>query len=87
VRVEAEQLRVGAQEGLDERRAGQHRELLVLERPQVLGADLRLALDIGDVEVLAHAGLAQRLTDAGHRRQTAAFRSTERAWGGRCGPT
>ena len=80
-----EQYRVGAQERLDESGSGEHRELPVLERPQVLGADLRLPLDIGDVEVLTHAGLAQRLTDGGHRCQYPTISSRERNRGG-CAP-
>src|SRR5256885_8694143 len=41
LRVEPEILRVGAQERLDEGVAREQRELLVLERTQVLRADLR----------------------------------------------
>ena len=39
---------------------GQQVPLLVLERAQVLGADLRRRLDLGDVDPGAHARLAQR---------------------------
>jgi hypothetical protein len=66
LRVESERLRVGAQERLDEGRAGQHPEFLVLERAQVLGADLCRPLDVCDVEVLPHPSLAQAVPDGGH---------------------
>src|SRR6185437_16094350 len=56
--VEAQRLRVGAQEALDERRARQEAPLLILERPQVLGADLRLRLDLRDVDASAHTRVA-----------------------------
>ena len=64
--VEPESLRVGAQKALDERRAGQQPPLLVLERAQVLGPNLRLALDLGHVDASAHARFAQRLADLRH---------------------
>src|SRR5256885_11383291 len=63
LRVEPEILRVGAQEGLDERVARKQRELLVLERTQVLRADLRRGLDLRDVDLLAHARLPQAFAD------------------------
>ena len=44
--VEAEVVRVRAQEALDVRLRGQHLELLVLEGAQVLAADLRRLLDL-----------------------------------------
>ena len=61
-------LRVRAQEALDEGRARQQAPLFVLERAQVLGADLRLRLDLGHVDALAHPRLAQRCSDLGHLR-------------------
>ena len=54
VRVEAHQLRIGAQEGLDEGGPGERSPFLVLERPQILRANLRPCLDIRDVELLTH---------------------------------
>src|SRR5258705_479881 len=49
VRVDAEELRVRAQEALDERGSGQHAEVLVLESTKVFGTDLGLGLDVCDV--------------------------------------
>ena len=46
--------------------AGQDVELLVLERAQVLGADLRRLLDLGEVEALAQARLAEAVADLEH---------------------
>src|SRR5258708_16446417 len=66
--VEAERLGVGAQEALYERRPRQQSPLFVLERPQVLGADLGLRLDLGYVDALTHPRLAQRCSDLRHRR-------------------
>ena len=60
VRVEPQELRVGAQEGLDVGRPRQHDPLLVLQRPQVLGADLRRLLDRRDVDLVADARFAQQ---------------------------
>ena len=45
---------------------GQQLEALVLERAQVLGADLRLVLELGEVELLAQARLAQAVADLEH---------------------
>ena len=53
-------------EPLRERVAGEHLRLFVLERAQVLRADLGADLEVVDVEVRALACLPQRLTDAGH---------------------
>ncbi len=55
VRVGPHHLGVGAQERLDEGRPRQEAPLLVLERPKVLGTDLRTLLDIRDAELLARA--------------------------------
>ena len=64
--VEAQHVRIGAKEALDERVAGQESPLLVLERAQVLPADLGACLEIDNVEVLPHPRLAERRTDTGH---------------------
>src|SRR5256885_15981770 len=64
LRVEPEILRVGAQERLDEGVAREQRELLVLERTQVLRADLRRGLDLRDVDLLAHPRFAQAFPDS-----------------------
>ena len=65
-RVEPEVVRVGAQERLDERGPGQQVPLLVLERAQVLGPDLRRRFHLGDVDPVAHARLAQLVPDLRH---------------------
>src|SRR3977135_3279013 len=65
--VEAEKLGIGAQEALDVRLRGQDAELLVLERTEVLGADLRRELDLRVLEGLANARLAQAVPDLEHR--------------------
>src|SRR5207244_11298462 len=57
--VEAEVLRVRPQEALDVRRARQLLELLLLERAQVLATDLRGLLELGELEPLAQARLAE----------------------------
>ena len=57
-RVQAEGLGVGPQKALDERRSRQQAPLFVLERPQVLGPDLGLRLDLGHVDPRAHTRLA-----------------------------
>src|SRR3954454_5017887 len=57
--VEPERLRVGPQEAADVRRPGEEVPLLVLERAQVLGTDLRLGLDLRDVDPRAHSRLAE----------------------------
>ena len=67
VGIEPEELRVGAQEGLHVGRAGQHDPLFVLERAQVLRADLRRLLDRRDVDLVADARLAQQRADVCHR--------------------
>jgi hypothetical protein len=63
--VEAEVLGVRA-EPLDVGRRGQGVERLVLERTEVLGADLRPLLQLGEVELLAQADLAEAVTDLEH---------------------
>ena len=66
--VEPQRLRVRSQEALGERGARQEIKLLVLHRAQVLRPDLGLRLDLGDVDLLAHARFAQRVADClGHR--------------------
>src|SRR5581483_2229026 len=64
--VEPEVVRVRPQEALHVRRPGQRLERLVLERPEVLRADLRALLELREVELLAHARLAQAVTDLEH---------------------
>ena len=64
--VEAEVVRIGAEEALDVGRPGQLVERLVLERAQVLRADLRALLELGEVELFAHARLAKAVTDLEH---------------------
>ena len=64
--VEAEHVGVGAQERLGEGVPRKQGPLLVLERTQVLGADLRARLELGNVEVLAHPRLAQLRADVSH---------------------
>ncbi len=66
--VEAQIVRVRAQEALHVCVARQHRKLLVLEGVQVLAADLRGLLDRGKVEPLTHTRLAQAVADLEHRR-------------------
>ena len=61
--VEAEILGVGAQEALDVRLRREHFELLLLERAQVLAADLRGLLDLRKVECLAQSRLTEAVTD------------------------
>src|SRR5262249_7347358 len=65
-RVKPERVGVRAQEALDERRSGQQVPFLVLEGAQVLGADLRLGLDLRDVDPGTHPRLAQGRADLGH---------------------
>src|SRR5262249_2630697 len=57
--VETELVRVRAQEALDVGGRRQLLEVLVLERAQVLPADLRAQLELGEVELLAHTRLAE----------------------------
>ena len=64
--VEAERLRVRAQEAPHVGRRGKDLELLVLERAEVLRADLRALFELGEVEVLTGAGLAEAGTDVEH---------------------
>src|SRR5205085_36647 len=79
-----EVLRVLAQEAADERRPREQAPLLVLQRAQVLRAYLRGLLDLGDVDLGAHARLAQggsdlRHRDAGYRGTTRRFRRPREA--------
>ena len=69
VPVEAECVRVVPEKPLHVRRRRQDVELLVLERLQVLRANLRLLLELKEVEVLAHARLAQAGADLEHERR------------------
>ena len=57
--VEPEVLGIRAQKPLHVRLGRQHVELLVLERPEVFGADLGRLLDLGEIESLAHPRLAK----------------------------
>ena len=66
--VEPERLGVGAEEAAHVRRRRQDVEPLVLERAEVLRADLRPLLELGEVEVLAEAGLAEAGADVEHER-------------------
>ena len=67
--VEPERLGVRAQEPADVRRRGQDVELLVLERAEVLRADLGELLELWEVEALADAGLAEAGADVEHARR------------------
>ena len=64
--VEAEVLRVRAQEALDVCLAGQDLEALFLERPQVLRADLGVRFYPGELETLAQPGFTQAVADLEH---------------------
>src|SRR5439155_1857709 len=64
--LESERVGVVAQEALDVRRRRQHVEVLGLEGFQVLGADLRLLLELGKVELLPQAGFAEAIADLEH---------------------
>ena len=68
--VEAERVRVRAQEALDVRRRRKEVEALVLERTEVLRPDLRPLLELGEVELLAGAGLAEAGADVEHARDS-----------------
>src|SRR5207247_10813345 len=59
---------VRAEEALDVRLGGQEVELLVLERPQVPRTDLRVLLDLREIEALAQARLSQTGSDLEHWR-------------------
>jgi hypothetical protein len=63
LRVEIEVVRIGAEEPLRVGSAGQDLEAFVLERPQVLGADTRLALDLRELELPTHPRLAKAAAD------------------------
>ena len=64
--VEAEVLGVRAQEALDVGLGGQQLELVVLERPQVLAADLDRGLGLREIDPAAHTSLAQAVSDLEH---------------------
>ena len=66
--VEPERLGVRAQEAAHVGGPGQEVPLLVLERTEVLGADLRPHLHVRDVDALAHARLTQGGPDLRHVR-------------------
>ena len=65
--VEAEVVGVGAQEAADVRLGREQRELLVLERAQVLAADLRRLLGLRDLDPPAVARLAEAAPYLEHR--------------------
>ncbi len=67
LRVEIQRLGVRAQKALDVRRPGQQVPFLVLQRAQILRADLRRRLDLGDVDPRAHPRFTQRGSDVRHR--------------------
>jgi len=52
---------------------GKELEPLVLERAQVLGADLRAVLQLGEVELLADSCFAEAVSDLEHEGILAAF--------------
>ena len=66
--VEAERLRVRAQEAAHVRRGREDVEPLVLERAEVLRTDLRPLLQLGEVELLTETGLAEAGADVEHER-------------------
>ena len=68
--VEPEVVGVRAQESLDVRLAREDVELLVLERLQVLAADLRRRLDLREVEALAESCFPEAGTDLEHARSS-----------------
>src|SRR5262249_22776795 len=65
--VEAEEVGVRAHKALDVRARREGLELLLLEGADVLRADLRRELDLRIVEPLAHASLAQAVSDLEHQ--------------------
>jgi hypothetical protein len=65
--VESQILAVRAQEAPRVDGAGKQIPFLVLDRPQVLRADLGPAFDLVHVDPGANARLSQRRTDIGHR--------------------
>ena len=64
--VEAEVVGVGAQEALDVGLRRQQLEALLLERAEVLAADLRRLLGLGELDPAAHARLAEAVADLEH---------------------
>ena len=74
--VEPEVFGIGAEEALDVRLGREQRELLVLERAEILPADLGGELGLGEVDPPPNASLAEAVADleqgAGKRRRTSA---------------
>src|ERR1700733_2708097 len=64
--VEPEEVAVGAQEALDVDGAWEQVPLLVLDRAQVFGANLRARLDLADVDPRADPRLSECRADIGH---------------------
>src|SRR5207248_2839318 len=64
--VQSEVLRVVPQEPLHVRLRGEHVELLLLERTEVLAANLGRLLDLGEIQVLAQARFPQAVADLEH---------------------
>ena len=64
--VEAERVGVGAEEALDVGVRREQLEALVLERAEVLRADLRRVLELREVEALAQARLPEAVSDLEH---------------------
>jgi hypothetical protein len=65
--VEAQVLRVRAQEAFDVGLARKDVELLVLEGSEVLGPNLGRLLDLGKIEALAQARLTEAVADLEHQ--------------------
>ncbi len=64
--VEPQILGVGAEEALDVGVRGQQLEALVLERPEVLAADLGAVLGVRELDVAAETCLAEAVADLEH---------------------
>src|ERR1700733_2461096 len=64
--VEPEEVAVGAQEALDVDGAWEQVPFLVLDRAQILGANLRARLDLADVDPRADPRLSKCRADIGH---------------------
>ena len=64
--VEAEEVPIGAQEALCVHGPGEQVPLLVLDRAQILGADLGSRLHLADVDPPAHPRLPQGGADLSH---------------------
>ncbi len=67
--VEPQVVAVCLQKALDVDGAGEQVPLLVLERAQVFGTDLRARLHLADIDARAHARLAQSRADLRHTRE------------------